>query len=167
MKVDLEQCERVRVTADGQNVLAFMDRCGPAGVELTLVDQDTRKAWYAKFVSNYSPRLYFAAQSANFIAEQLSISGEADRALISRVARQQTIVQRRVRALSQEKARALFDAASTIPDIELEDDWPEAVLELVYGLDWRAHYPKLRDPAFETLLEHVKLLQQALDACPT
>lgn len=166
MKVESEQCERVRVTADGQHLIAFLDRCGPDRVELTLVDQATRKAWYSRFTSNQSPRLYFAVQPASFIAEQLSISGEADRAQVSRIARQQIIVQRRLKALSHEKARALFDAAISIPGIELEDDWPEAVLELMYGLDWRAQYPKLRDPAFETLLRHVTLLQQTLDACP-
>ncbi|WAT32225.1 hypothetical protein [Pseudomonas sp. GXZC] len=167
MTVDFEKCERVRVTAEGQEVLAFLGRCDAAAVELTLVDQATRKAWYSKFTSKLSPRLYFATELATFIAEQLCSTGEADRALISRMARQQIIKQRRLRALSQEKARALFDAAFSIPNIAVEDDWPEAVLELAYGLDWRARYPRLRDPAFQTLFQHVTLLQKTLVASST
>lgn len=166
MRVHIDQCERVRVALDGHDIIAFMGLCAPTWVELTLIDQSNGQAWHSKFVTNQSARRYFASQPASYIAELLSTSREADRVLIARTAQQHTIAQRRLRALSPGKARALFNAAASIPGIESEDDWPEAVLEVAYGLDWRVLYPKLRDPAFEALLQHVTLLQQALNAYP-
>lgn len=163
MTARLKQCTAISIEG-GEPFTAYIDQPGPSLLLLTIADGAASDAWTFLHSVPASPLVFIAQASPEHLAQLLTQRSGAspDRAEIARQAKSMIIRRRRLRSIDLPTARVFYRAAEAIPLTEQVDEMPEAILEMLYGGDWRNTYPRMPAPDFDAVLRKVIRLQAAL-----
>lgn len=163
MKARHNQCDAITIEG-GEAFTAYIDHCAPDRLLLTIVDCVTSNSWSAQAMIQGAALDFIANTSAEVLTQLLTHSHASppDTAEIARQAQFMILQRRRQRQMDLQTARLFYRAAGAILLTDLVDDMPEAIMEMLYGVSWREHYPRVRPPHFEDVRRKVAQLQAAV-----
>ena len=157
---------RITVACPGKDILLYVDetQCDAARFTLICNDQAFTSTVNSKLFANAKHIVSASISDLSALAERLTAFQDRPADLLRIIAEaKHLIVQlRRHKKISKAQARNLYRAMQMFNESTSLDDFPEAILEMLYGDDWTDHYPRQAAKDYALVLAALVDLQRSL-----
>lgn len=157
---------RINVACQGKDIILYIDETQSGAARFTLICNNQA------FTSTVSSELFASAKhivsasisNLSALAERLTAFQDRPADLLRIITEAKHLITRlrRHQKITKAQARNLYRAMQMFNESTSLDDFPEAILEMLYGDDWADHYPRQTAKDYTLVLSALVDLQKSL-----
>lgn len=157
---------RITVACPGKDILLYVDetQCDAARFTLICNNQAFTSTVNSESFANAKHIVSASISDLSALAERLTAFQDRPADLLRILAEAKHLIMqlRRHQKISKVQARNLYRAMQMFNESTSLDDFPEAILEMLYGDDWTDHYPRQAAKDYALVLSALVDLQKSL-----